>query len=809
MLLSETYADSWIAPDGGNGGAGGSGYLSGWYSNGGDGGDGGDVVAANVDAVRAGNGGNGGSGGGEIYHSGSGGNGGNVTATNVLVAVGGNGGLSGVSENHFSQGNGGNGGDATATNSAVGKASATGGLGGSASSTDGFGNGGNGGNAWAESTLTNAIDLVTAQGGDGGFGGNWDVPGFNSGHGGSATAIGGANVVATGGAGGANVNGQGGDGGSATASGHVVAPGSFTSNIIATGGSGGGPRFSGDPGAGSNGGDATVTGAYAESTTGGAITINATATGGNGGAKYSEPNSGGDATIVDAAFAKTSGAVVLTQTAIAGNPGAEQFGELSGENGGSATSILRYSRQDAAPTTASVMAIAGESAQPGKGGDALALVDVATSGAINVNAKVLPTDLPYTGRARYTGQLEAHARGISTGNARVEVTASIEKQSWNDADQVDLVPRLQATAEAISADLAIARATNSPVTAPGIKYSVSHAKAVGSQADATAQFGSVNVTEAAGHSTGPVQSIVTSATAVQNQVGSYVSTRSEAYFGRAMMPDQVGTRVIADPLDWDVYSLYQHNDQLRAVGVADPQSNTLAIGEILHLSNTQFADVNNQNSVSIVLDASQLNPNQDLGIAYYIASGAIGNLTGVAFDWSISRNGAPVLNQHFDDPADIDNFFDGPRALTYLGTTLGDVDGPIHLDFDLTSEFTDTMPSGHQFGFVLVTLPKPGDGNDDGVADGADYTLWADKFHRGGYYDGVSGGNFNHDYWVDGADYTIWADHASLGSAASAALPVPEPATLILAAIGGLTIAVVATRRPRAQMAAVQTGRHA
>jgi hypothetical protein len=51
----------------------------------------------------------------------------------------------------------------------------------------------------------------------------------------------------------------------------------------------------------------------------------------------------------------------------------------------------------------------------------------------------------------------------------------------------------------------------------------------------------------------------------------------------------------------------------------------------------------------------------------------------------------------------------------------------------------------------------PGDFNQDGKVDAADYTLWADHY-------GVSGINScdgNKDRIVDIADYTIWADHYS------------------------------------------------
>jgi hypothetical protein len=50
----------------------------------------------------------------------------------------------------------------------------------------------------------------------------------------------------------------------------------------------------------------------------------------------------------------------------------------------------------------------------------------------------------------------------------------------------------------------------------------------------------------------------------------------------------------------------------------------------------------------------------------------------------------------------------------------------------------------------------PGDYNNDGSVDLADYTVWADNFGQTG--SGIAGDG-NNDGTVDLADYTIWADH--------------------------------------------------
>lgn len=79
---------------------------------------------------------------------------------------------------------------------------------------------------------------------------------------------------------------------------------------------------------------------------------------------------------------------------------------------------------------------------------------------------------------------------------------------------------------------------------------------------------------------------------------------------------------------------------------------------------------------------------------------------------------------------------------------------------------------------------SPGDANGDSIANGADYTIWADHFQTSGQ--NGSTGDFNADGKVDGADYTIWADHFN---PAAAALPVPEPSTGTLAVLALLCFA--------------------
>lgn len=60
-------------------------------------------------------------------------------------------------------------------------------------------------------------------------------------------------------------------------------------------------------------------------------------------------------------------------------------------------------------------------------------------------------------------------------------------------------------------------------------------------------------------------------------------------------------------------------------------------------------------------------------------------------------------------------------------------------------------------GTTNITDQLPGDANLDRIVDGADYTVWADNFLKPGP-NGNWTGDFNGDNLVDGADYTSWAD---------------------------------------------------
>jgi len=102
------------------------------------------------------------------------------------------------------------------------------------------------------------------------------------------------------------------------------------------------------------------------------------------------------------------------------------------------------------------------------------------------------------------------------------------------------------------------------------------------------------------------------------------------------------------------------------------------------------------------------------------------------------------------------------------------------------------------FGFVgkftatgTAHVPLLGDANNSGTVTGADYTLWADNFQKLNGNALYSQGDWNGDGFVTGADYTLWADNFGVGSAS---VPIPEPSTALLAAIGALVCGGAALR---------------
>jgi hypothetical protein len=79
---------------------------------------------------------------------------------------------------------------------------------------------------------------------------------------------------------------------------------------------------------------------------------------------------------------------------------------------------------------------------------------------------------------------------------------------------------------------------------------------------------------------------------------------------------------------------------------------------------------------------------------------------------------------------------------------------------------------------ILGSSPLPGDYNNDGMVDNADYTVW-----KGAYGGTVLQNETSTPGSVDAADYTVWRDNFGAGVPASFMSAVPEPASSLLAAL--------------------------
>ncbi|MEO1497554.1 MAG: hypothetical protein AAFV43_10430 [Planctomycetota bacterium] len=151
-----------------------------------------------------------------------------------------------------------------------------------------------------------------------------------------------------------------------------------------------------------------------------------------------------------------------------------------------------------------------------------------------------------------------------------------------------------------------------------------------------------------------------------------------------------------------------------------------------------------------------------------------------------------------DGVVDLGDFFVWEAAAPIVAPEgRGDYDGNGRVDYHDIALLEQTFGS-------ITELDA--DGNGDGVIDLADYNAWRDSLARLGDYNGnhlvefsdydVFAGTFgsseflladgNLDGVVDIADYTVWRDRVLPGLQDVGPTAIPEPAALLLAAVGGL-----------------------
>jgi alpha-L-arabinofuranosidase len=112
----------------------------------------------------------------------------------------------------------------------------------------------------------------------------------------------------------------------------------------------------------------------------------------------------------------------------------------------------------------------------------------------------------------------------------------------------------------------------------------------------------------------------------------------------------------------------------------------------------------------------------------------------------------------------------------------------------LGNSFTvSNMPGRTIYTYIIPRLPIPGDYNNDGIVDAADYTVWRDSLGQTGTglaADGTGSGG-TPDGVVDDLDYQYWVDHfgaTSAGSGAGSAGGVPEPSSLLMLAASSVAV---------------------
>ena len=136
---------------------------------------------------------------------------------------------------------------------------------------------------------------------------------------------------------------------------------------------------------------------------------------------------------------------------------------------------------------------------------------------------------------------------------------------------------------------------------------------------------------------------------------------------------------------------------------------------------------------------------------------------------------------------------DSGLIFVYANSVAGVVGSP----FGLAAVFNTGNPLVSLAAIAVpgVAAGLPGDFNDDGTVDAADYTVWADN--RGSTFD--LGGNGDETGGsagvVDVVDYSLWKTSFGDTAAGSATATVPEPTSLLVAIVGMLALALINRRR--------------
>jgi hypothetical protein len=250
---------------------------------------------------------------------------------------------------------------------------------------------------------------------------------------------------------------------------------------------------------------------------------------------------------------------------------------------------------------------------------------------------------------------------------------------------------------------------------------------------------------------------------------------------------QSAAYLTVDPLQADVNNTLAGATRLSSSALRIPGTATGLTFLSTAINTSTFA-----NTVSSQADID-LAPNQALvvGFANFVASA--NGFDTLSFTEKI--NGATIQSQTFKSLPAAESYFHD--QLFNLGATTSTID--LRLTLDLTSS-----TAGASFGASFLTGNSvPGDVNGDGIVNAQDIAVIASNWLQTGTKFTVTG-DANADGVVNAQDIDVIASHwlqtaaaggGGLGSGGGNGTAVPEPSTLLLAALGGL--ALLACRRRR------------
>jgi hypothetical protein len=139
----------------------------------------------------------------------------------------------------------------------------------------------------------------------------------------------------------------------------------------------------------------------------------------------------------------------------------------------------------------------------------------------------------------------------------------------------------------------------------------------------------------------------------------------------------------------------------------------------------------------------------------------------------------------FDEANDL-----SPQVFNIVGRSLaggGDIDSLALFQYDTTGSGVQSDVFFNYLSYLTAdAIGLPGDFNQNGTIDAADYTVWRDAVTAGS----TTLPNDPTPGTVDESDFEYWRAHfgETLGSGASSAAVVPEPATHVMLLIATLAI---------------------